>query len=114
MFKYQPFSFVKEGMSLDEKYKVLAFNRHILADGVKDIEILDVRKPSRGERLEYEQFAPYGSMLSNVEVYANGAMNIYVRSKLLIYVIGVITVRPTEAYNAEKEYKVLDFKKEKS
>jgi hypothetical protein len=105
MFKYQPFGFAKEGMSLDEKYEVLASNRHILAEGVKDVECLEVREPSRGERIDYEQFAPYGSMLSSVEVYANGAMNIFVRSKLLVYVIGVITVRPMKPYNAEIEYK---------
>lgn len=109
MFKYQPFGFAKEGMSLDEKYEVLASNRHILADGVKDVECIDVRKPSRGERLYYEQFSPAGSMLSSVEDYANGAKNIFVRSKLLVYVIGVITVRPMPAYNAEKEYKPLTF-----
>jgi hypothetical protein len=108
MFEYQPFGFTKEGMSLDEKYEVLASNRHILADGVSDT-CLEVREPSRGERIDYEQFAPAGSMLSSVEVYSNGAMNIYVRSKLLVYVIGVITVRPMKPYNAEKEYKPSTF-----
>jgi hypothetical protein len=113
MFEYHPFGFTKEGMSLDEKYEVLASNRSILSDGVvidgKPVECIEVREPSRGERIDYEQFAPAGSMLSSVEVYANGAKNIFVRSKLLVYVIGVITVRPMLAYNAEKEYKPLTF-----
>lgn len=108
MFSYQPFKFTKDEMSQDEKFEVLTYNRHILADGVKDVECIEVREPSRGERIDYEQFAPYGSMLSSVEVYANGAMNIFVRSKLLVYVIGVITVRPLKPYDAEKEYKTID------
>jgi hypothetical protein len=110
MFRYQAFEFAKENMSLDEKHEMLGYNRGILAAGVEGVECIDVREPSRGERLDYEQFAPHGSMLSSVEVYANGAMNIYVRSKLLVYVIGVITVRPMKPYDAEKEYKI--YKKE--
>jgi hypothetical protein len=109
MFNYHAFKFAKEGMTLDEKYEILDYNRDILADSVGGVTVLEVREPSRGERLDYEQFGPVGSMLSSVEVYANGAKNIFVRSKLLVYVIGVITVRPMPAYNAEKEYKPLTF-----
>jgi hypothetical protein len=106
MFKYQAFEFAKDGMTLDEKHEMLGYNRGILAAGVEGVECLEVREPTRGERLDYEHFAPYGSMLSSVEVYANGALNIFVRSKLLVYVIGVITVRPMKPYNAAEEYKV--------
>jgi hypothetical protein len=113
MFKYQAFEFAKENMTLDEKYEILGYNRGILRAGVEKVTLLETREPTRGERLDYEQFAPNGSMLSSVEVYANGALNIFVRSKLLAYVIGVITFRPMKPYNVAEEYKTRGEKNEK-
>jgi hypothetical protein len=113
MFSYHPFGFTHEGMSQEEKNELLAYNRAILQNGVvvdgKAVRCLGVREPSRGERIDYEPFAPHGSMLTSVEVYANGALNIFVRSKLEMHVIGVITVRSMLPYDAEKEYKPLTF-----
>ena len=113
MFSYQPFKFAKEYMNQEEKNELLQYNRGILSDGVvvngKAVDCVEIREPSRGERVDYEQFAPAGSMLTSVEVYANGALNIFVRSKIEVHVIGVIIVRQTKSYNAEKEYKPLTF-----
>jgi len=112
MFKYQPFQLIETTVTSEDVCKMQAHNRSILANGVIGVECVAVRPPTRGERLDYEQFAPYGSMLSSVEEYANGAKNMFVRTKLEYKQIGVITVRPTLPYNAEKEYKVINFKKE--
>jgi hypothetical protein len=114
MFKYQPFQLIETTETSEDVCKMQAYNRSILASGVIGVECVAVRPPTRGERFDYEQFAPYGSMLSCVEEYANGAKNLYIRTKLEYKQIGVITVRPMLSYNAEKEYKVIDFKKENS
>lgn len=108
MFKYQPFQLIETTETSEEVCKMQAHNRSILADGVIGVECVAVRPPTRGERIDYEQFAPYGSMLSSVEEYANGAKNIFVRTKLEYKQIGVITVRLMKPYDAEKEYKTLE------
>lgn len=109
MFKYQPFQLIETTETSENVCKMQAHNRGILADGVVGVECVAVRPPTKGERIDYEQFAPYGSMLSCVEEYANGAKNIFVRTKLEYKQIGVITIRSMPAYNAEKEYKPLTF-----
>lgn len=117
MIRYNPYMIVTEEMADEEANTKRAYNNGILRDGVvidgKAVTCLENREPTRGERLDYEGFAPWGSMLTWVEVYANGAKNIYVRNKLSGKVIGAITIRPMLPYNPEKEYKVLDFKKER-
>lgn len=95
-FKYYPLKFANENMAREDKNEILQYNRNILRSGVVDKACLDAREPTRGERLDYEQFAPHGTMLSWVEVYENGGMNIFVRSKLYVGIIGVIIVRPWE------------------
>jgi hypothetical protein len=106
MFSYQPFKLIDETETSEDVCKMQAYNRSILAGGVIGVECVAVRSPTRGERLDYEQFAPHGSMLSSVEEYANGAKNLFVRTKLEYKQIGVITVRPILPYNAEVEYKI--------
>jgi len=108
MFSYQAFKLIEETATSEDVCKMQAYNRSILAGGVIGVECVAVRPPTQGERIDYEQFAPYGSMLSSVEEYANGAKNIYVRTKLEYKQIGVITVRPMLPYDAEREYKTLD------
>lgn len=107
-FKYNSFKLIEDTETSEDVCKMQAYNRTILADGVIGIECIAVRPPTRGERIDYEQFAPHGSMLSAVEEYANGAKNIFVRTKLEYKQIGVITVRPLKPYDPEKEYKTLD------
>jgi hypothetical protein len=106
MFRYQPFQLIESTETSEDVCKMQAHNRSILADGVIGVSCVAVRPPTNGERIDYEQFAPYGSMLSSVEEYANGAKNIFVRTKLEYKQIGVITVRPMKPYNAAEEYKV--------
>ena len=112
MIRYNPYKIVTEETPVEEANANRAYNNSILRDGVvidgKAVECLENREPTRGERLDYEGFAPWGSMLTWVEIYANGAKNIFVRNKLSGKVIGVITIRPMLPYNAEKEYKTLD------
>ena len=93
-FKYQPFKVVTNEMSDKEAFPYMQYNRSILAEGVKGLACLDVRPVTRGERLDYEQFAPAGCMLTSVEIYEDGSMNIFVRDKLRYLPVGVITVRP--------------------
>lgn len=112
MFKYQPFQLIETTEISEDVCKMQAHNRGILANGVVGVECIAVRPPTRGERIDYEEFAPYGSMLSSVEEYANGAKNMFVRTKLEYKQIGVIIVRPMLPYDAEKEYKTLNFEKE--
>jgi len=112
MIKYNEYKVVTEEMPDNEANDNRAYNNSILREGVvvngKAVECLDYREPTGGERLDYEQFAPWGSMLTWVEIYANGAKNLIVRNKLSGKVTGVITVRIMPFYNAEKEYKTLD------
>ena len=105
MFKYQPFQLIETTETSEDVEKMRIYNRSILADGVIGVTCLEARPVTRGERLDYEQFAPAGSMLSFAEIYANGAKNFYVRTKLEYKQIGVITVRPMKPYDAEKEYR---------
>ncbi len=116
MIRYNPYKIVTEETPDEEANSNRAYNNNILRNGVvigdKAVKCLENREPTRGERLDYEGFAPWGSMLTWVEIYANGAKNLFVRNKLSGKVIGVITIRPMLPYNAEKEYKELNFKKE--
>jgi hypothetical protein len=106
MIKYQPFKPVI-GNAEPEDLDNQAYNISIFAEGVRGVHCIELREPTRGERLDYEQFAPAGSMISCVGVYENGAKNFYVRTKLEYKQIGVITIRPMLPYDAEKEYKPL-------
>jgi|WetSurSiteA1Bulk_404760.scaffolds.fasta_scaffold10325_3 hypothetical protein len=115
MIKYYAFKTVTEDMPFEEQFENQAYNISILADGVRGVECLFAnREPTRGERLDYTQFAPDGSFISTVEEYKNGAKNLHIRSISGWKHIGVITIRPMLPYNAKKEYKTLDFKKENS
>jgi hypothetical protein len=113
MIKYNEYKLVTEETPIEEANANRAYNNSILREGVvidgKAVECLDNREPTGGERLDYERFSPWGSMLTWVEIYANGAKNLFVRNKLSGKVIGVITIRPMKPYNAEKEYKPLTF-----
>lgn len=93
-FRYQPFKVITKEMTDEDAFPCMQFNRRILAEGVKGLACLDVRPVTRGERLDYEQFAPADCMLSSVEVYEDGSMNIFVRNKLSYIQVGVIIVRP--------------------
>lgn len=93
-FRYKPFKVVTYEMTDEEAYPRMLYNRSILAEDVKGLACLDVRPVTRGERLDYEQFAPAGCMLTGVEVYEDGTMNIYVRDKKHYYIVGIITVKP--------------------
>lgn len=106
MFQYHPFQLIEDTKTSEDVEKMRIYNRSILANGVVGVECIAVRPPTRGERIDYEQFAPNGSMLSGVEEYANGAKNLFVRTKLEYKQIGVITIRPMKPYNTEKEYVV--------
>jgi hypothetical protein len=113
MIRYNEYKIVTEEMPDEEANANRAYNNSILREGVvfdgKAVTCLENREPTRGERIDYEGFAPWGSMLTWVEIYANGAKNMIVRNKLSGKVIGVITIRPMLPYNAEKEYKPLTF-----
>jgi hypothetical protein len=78
-------------------------NGDTLAEGVRGISCVEVRKPTDGERLDYTPFLPWGCFLSSVEVYANGARNFYVRA---MYdngaTAGYLIIRPLEEVASEK------------
>lgn len=71
-----------------------AFNRSTLAQGVVGVGCVEIRPPTWGERRDYEQFAPANCFISSVEVYLNGALNLYIRNRNGDSPRGVILVRP--------------------
>ena len=93
-FRYIPFKVVTDEMTDEEAFHFIQYNRHLFGIELKGVACLDIRPVTRGERLDYEQFVPSGCMLTSVEIYENGSMNIFVRDKLHYYAVGVIVVRP--------------------
>lgn len=74
----------------------LESNRQILAQEVVGIECTAVRTPTRTDN-DYVSYIPYDHWFSSVEVYANGAKNLFVRSNLSPYqAIGVLIMRPNK------------------
>jgi len=70
-----------------------AYNCSLLADGVKGVSLFEARFPTRGEQMDYGQFAPWSCPLAWVEVYTNGAKNFFVKdgdNKT----VGFILIRP--------------------
>jgi hypothetical protein len=108
MFKYNPFRIVTDETPEGEANCNRVYNNALLSDGVKGLKCVNSRPPTNGERIDYETYCPYGSMLTWCEMYENGSANFYVREKLSGSVIGVLTIRPMPPYDAEKEYKTLD------
>jgi hypothetical protein len=106
MFNYRPFKISDQNTSKEESLENIRYNLSILRDGVTKLACLDVRPCSRGERMDYQPFAPVGCYVNTVEIYENGAMNIFVRNNYTDQVFGVISVRPMKPYNAGKEYKI--------
>lgn len=91
--KYQEFKMVQDNTPEPEAEEMRRYNRSLLSEGVKGVECLAKRYTTPGERLDYIVYAPLDSMLTNIEIYANGSKNIFVhnsRSKIS----GIITVRP--------------------
>ena len=88
MFNYRAF------LNKDEP-TALAYNRALLADGVKGVECTDVRSATSGETMDYMQFCPWGTHFGTVEVYENGARNMFVRNDEE-KVIGVFRTRSVD------------------
>ena len=72
-----------------------AGNGAFLRDGVVAIECTDVRPATNGEVIDYLQFCPWGTHFGSVEVYSNGARNMFVRNDAE-KVIGVFRTRPLD------------------
>jgi hypothetical protein len=69
-----------------------AGNGAFLRDGVVGVECTEVRGATAGEVRDYLQFCPWGTHFGGVEVYANGARNMFVRNDAE-KVIGVFRTR---------------------
>lgn len=93
-FNYKEFQIVtEEENGTPEGCAKQDANCAILADGVKGLGCIDIRKPSRYEIDEYAFVIPVRSIMSSVEVFEDGSMNIFVRDPDGKQTIGVVRVR---------------------
>jgi hypothetical protein len=69
-------------------------NNEVLRDGVESVKVLEARRPTLGEDMDYTPFIPWGCFLSSVEVYANGAQNFFVRTIAEGHMEGYLIRRP--------------------